>query len=246
MLTVTVPPEASVTLPANTLPLRLKLAVLALPLTALVIPASVAVTCAGIASLRLPVNVLGPALLTTSVKLVVRPTATVLDPTTLLGLRFTTLLTVPGTCAVVAPLFVVPAGTTNNGATTAQVPGTVSSVVNLSPSKVVGSSTVAVGLTTSFTLVVSNAGPSTFTGSLSDAIPAQVTATLAGITSAVNGSASTANFSLSGSVFAGSVTLASGGTVTVSIVVTGVSAGNYTNTLAVLVPAGTSTASVFV
>ena len=35
----------------------------------------------------------------------------VLEPTTLLGLRFTTLLTVPGTVAVVEPLLVVPTGT---------------------------------------------------------------------------------------------------------------------------------------
>ena len=58
--------------------------------------------------------------------------------------------------------------------------------------------------------------------------------------SAVNGSASTANFSVSGSgAFAGSVTIASGGTVTVTIEVTAISTGTYTNTLTVLVPATT-------
>jgi uncharacterized repeat protein (TIGR01451 family) len=134
----------------------------------------------------------------------------------------------------------VPAGTTNLGSTTATAPGTVTNVVNLATSKTVGSSTVAVGTTTSFTLVVSNAGPGTLSGSLSDTIPSQLTTTGARISSAVNGSASTASFGLSGSTFAGSVTIASGGTVTVTIEVTAVSAGSYTNTLTVLVPAGTT------
>ena len=74
MVTVTVPPEAIVTLPANApLPETLKLAVLALPLTALATRASVVLKFAGMLSLRLPVSVPGPELLTTSVKLVVRP-----------------------------------------------------------------------------------------------------------------------------------------------------------------------------
>jgi hypothetical protein len=108
------------------------------------------------------------------------------------------------------------------------------------PSKLVGSVTVAQGLTTSFTLVVSNAGPGTLTGSLNDSIPANFSTTLARVASAVNGSASTANFSVSGSgAFAGSVTIASGGTVTVTIEVTAISTGTYTNTLTVLVPATT-------
>ena len=110
----------------------------------------------------------------------------------------------------------IPAGTTNNGSTSATAVGTVTNVVNLGVSKAVGSSTVAVGGTTSFTLVVSNAGPGTLSGSLSDTIPSQLTTTGARISSAVNGSASTASFGLSGSTFAGSVTIASGGTVTVT------------------------------
>jgi hypothetical protein len=94
MVTVTVPPEAIVTLPANVLPLSAKLAVLALPLTALLMRAPVVVSCDGMVSLRLPLSVPGPALLTTSVKLVVVPTATVLLPTVLLVARLTTLVTV--------------------------------------------------------------------------------------------------------------------------------------------------------
>ena len=53
MVTVTVPPEAIVTLPANApLPETLKLAVLALPLTALATRASVVLKFAGMLSLR--------------------------------------------------------------------------------------------------------------------------------------------------------------------------------------------------
>ena len=62
MVTVTVPPEAIVTLPANApLPETLKLAVLALPLTALATRASVVLKFAGMLSLRLPVSVPGPS-----------------------------------------------------------------------------------------------------------------------------------------------------------------------------------------
>ena len=43
-------------------------------------------------------------------KLVVPPTATVEEPTSLLGLMLTTLVTVPGAVAVVLPLLVVPVG----------------------------------------------------------------------------------------------------------------------------------------
>ena len=94
----------------------------------------------------------------------------------------------------------VPATTINLGATQSAVAGTVVNVVNITPSKLVGSVTVAQGLTTSFTLVVSNAGPGTLTGSLNDSIPANFPAPRwRGVASAVNGSASTANFSVSGS-----------------------------------------------
>ena len=56
------------------------------------------------------VSVDGPALVTTKVKLVVAPAATVLEPTALLGLMVTTLVTVPPTVAVVLPLLVVVTG----------------------------------------------------------------------------------------------------------------------------------------
>ena len=64
----------------------------------------------GRVSLMLLVSVPGPAFVTTSVKLVVAPIATELEPTALLGLMLTTLVTVPPTVAVVLPLLLVPAG----------------------------------------------------------------------------------------------------------------------------------------
>ena len=87
-VTVTEPPAAIVTEPANTLLDKLKLAVLALALTLLAKP--VALNCAGSVSNNEPVSVDGPALLTTSVKLLVLPTASVALPTVLLALRLTT------------------------------------------------------------------------------------------------------------------------------------------------------------
>ena len=91
MVTVTVPPEAIVTEPANTPLTRLKLAVLALVLlfTLLDTRAIVLLNWLGKVSLMLLVKVDGPALVTTSVKLVVPPTATVVLPTSLLTPRLT-------------------------------------------------------------------------------------------------------------------------------------------------------------
>ena len=110
IVTVTVPPEAIVTEPAKALLVTaLKLLVVALALMLLLMP--VTANWLGIVSLMLPVRVDGPALVTTSVKLVVPPTATVVEPTVLLGVMLTTLVTVPGTVAVLEPLLVVPVGT---------------------------------------------------------------------------------------------------------------------------------------
>ena len=110
IVTVTVPPEAIVTEPAKVLPVSVKLLVEALALTWLEIWPSVVVNWLGKVSLKLLVSVDGPALVTTKVKLVVAPTATVEEPTVLLGLMLTTLVTVPGAVAVLLPLLVVPVG----------------------------------------------------------------------------------------------------------------------------------------
>ena len=107
------PPEAIVTEPAKVLPpWKTKAPTVALValFTLLVMRAAVLVNCAGRLSLMLPVNVPGPAFVTTRVKLVVLPMASVLEPTSLVTPRLITLVTVPGTVAVVEPLLVVPAG----------------------------------------------------------------------------------------------------------------------------------------
>ena len=83
IVTVTVPPEAIVTEPANTLLASVKLAVLALVELLTLLEKLVALNSAGTVSLIALVKVEGPALVTTSVKLVVLPTATVLEPTSL-------------------------------------------------------------------------------------------------------------------------------------------------------------------
>ena len=89
---------------------RLKLAVLALVELFTLLEKLVALNSAGMVSLIELVKVDGPAFVTTSVKLVVLPTATVLEPTSLLTLKVTTLVTVPATVAVAWPLLVVPVG----------------------------------------------------------------------------------------------------------------------------------------
>ena len=92
IVTVTVPPGAIVTEPAKVLPVKPKLpvAVLALALTWLLTPASVLVSWLGKLSLRVPVSVPGPLLVTTMVKLVVPPSTSVLLATTLVTPRVTT------------------------------------------------------------------------------------------------------------------------------------------------------------
>ena len=103
MFTVTVPPGAIVTAPVNTpLAFRLNVAVLALPLlfTLLEMRASVLVNWLGRLSLSVPLNVPGPVLPTTKVKLVVpfitklfEPTALV-TPTVTVGITLITAETV--------------------------------------------------------------------------------------------------------------------------------------------------------
>jgi hypothetical protein len=94
IVTVTEPPDGIVTEPANTpLALKVKVLVTAPPLTWLPMRASVLLNWLGRLSLMVPVKVDGPAFVTTSVKLVVLPSATVLEPTSLLGLMLTVAVT---------------------------------------------------------------------------------------------------------------------------------------------------------
>jgi uncharacterized repeat protein (TIGR01451 family) len=70
------------------------------------------------------------------------------------------------------------AGVTNLGSSTATAPGTATVQVTPSLTKTAASTTIAVGGTTSFTIVIGNAGPSTLTtASIVDTLPSNLTAT---------------------------------------------------------------------
>jgi uncharacterized repeat protein (TIGR01451 family) len=95
----------------------------------------------------------------------------------------------------------------------------------------VASSTIAVGGTTSFTIVIGNTGPSTMTtASIVDTLPSNLTATQ--VSSDTGGGATVPTaFNLSGTTVRGSVTIPTGGTVTVTVVVQATGANGYTNTV---------------
>ena len=95
-------------------------------------------------------------------------------------------------------------------------------------SKTVGSSTIAANGTTSYTIVIGNAGPNVMTtASVVDTLPAGVTTSAAGIVATPAGGASVPTaFTIAGTSVSGSVTIPVNGTVTVVIQVTATVAGN--------------------
>ena len=94
-----------------------------------------------------------------------------------------------------------------------------------------GSTTIPVNGTTSFTIVIGNAGPSTLTtASIVDSLPAGMTASVAS-TNLQGGATAPTAFSAVGTQVRGSVTIPVGGTVTVVLNVTATVAGGYTNTV---------------
>jgi uncharacterized repeat protein (TIGR01451 family) len=98
--------------------------------------------------------------------------------------------------------------------------------VNLSVAKLSNTTTVATGATTTFSFVISNAGPSTLTNaSFVDTLPSQF-GNAQSLGSAVSGSAVTGTFTISGTTIQGSVTIPSGGLVTVTVQVTAISTGS--------------------
>ncbi len=138
----------------------------------------------------------------------------------------------------------IPSGslTTSVGtnASTATAAISVSPAVNLSVAKLSNTSTVASGASTTFSFVISNSGPSTASGaSFADVLPSQF-ANATSLGSQASGGASTSSFNISGTTIAGSLTIPSGGAVTITVQVTAVATGSYTNTLNVSVPAGTT------
>ena len=87
------------------------MAVLALALLLTLLVTVLTLNWLGTMSLMVPVNVPGPLLPTTMVKLVVPPITRLLEPTTLVTPSVTALLTVPSALALLLPLLLVPAGT---------------------------------------------------------------------------------------------------------------------------------------
>jgi uncharacterized repeat protein (TIGR01451 family) len=137
----------------------------------------------------------------------------------------------------------VPPGTTDTVPTNNT--GTVSVSVlsaDLSLVKTASTGAVSVGGTLTYSLVISNAGPSTATGaSFADTLPTGL-GTVTNVVSAVSANASTANFVATLTGLTGSVTIPSGGNVTVTFQaqVAANASGSLINTATVSVPPGTT------
>jgi large repetitive protein len=119
---------------------------------------------------------------------------------------------------------------------------TVSPVADLAITKTASTSTPNAGSTFSYTIVISNAGPSTATGaSFADTLPAGL-GTLTGVTSQVSAGASTANFVATANSLNGSTTIPPLGRVTITFQVTAAASasGALANVATVTPPAGTT------
>ena len=144
-------------------------------------------------------------------------------------------------------LIAVPAGTTDPtpGNNTASDTDTVTPVADLSISKTNGVNSINAGGTTTYTLVVSNAGPSAVTGAaLTDPAVANLTVTNVSCSSGSGGASCPGSgvtvTNLQGSGI--SVNLPAGGTLTFTVTasVAGGATGNLTNTALIAVPVGTT------
>jgi uncharacterized repeat protein (TIGR01451 family) len=151
--------------------------------------------------------------------------------------------TASGTIANVATIS-TPPGTTDTtpGNNTGTATITVGLVADLSLSKVASTATPNAGGTLTYTLVLSNAGPSTATNAtFADNLPTGL-GTLSNVTSAVGGGASTGSFNITSSALNGTVTLPPGGAITVSFQasVSGTASGTIANVATVSTPPGTT------
>ncbi|GHB67277.1 hypothetical protein GCM10007390_20730 [Persicitalea jodogahamensis] len=143
------------------------------------------------------------------------------------------------TATVAAPAGVTDPTPANNSATDTD---TQNSVADLAITKTDGSATYTPGLPLTYTIVVSNAGPSNVTGAaVSDAIPIVLTnvtwtSATAGTASVVSGGSGSGN-NLSASV---SIPAGAGNTVTFTVTgtVSAAATGNLVNTATVMAPAG--------
>ncbi|WP_291014777.1 hypothetical protein, partial [Hydrogenophaga sp.] len=145
--------------------------------------------------------------------------------------------TVTNVASIAPPTGVVntnPSTSCTGGVCSAQDTDAVTPSADLSLTKVSANPNVAVGQTVTFTLTISNAGPSPVTNTtFTDVVPANFTAV-----SIVSSTGATA--SVSGSTVNGTTSLASGGNASVVVRAVASSVGNYTNTATVTPPLGTT------
>ena len=142
--------------------------------------------------------------------------------------------TLTNTAAVSAPSGVTDPDTSNNSASDAD---TLTPVADLSIAKTDGTADVVAGTSTTYTIVVTNGGPSVATGAaVNDVMPTAVSATW---TATASTGSSVAASSGSGNI-ATMVTLLPGGTATFTVVaaVSHSATGTLTNTATVAAPAG--------
>ncbi len=138
--------------------------------------------------------------------------------------------------ATVAP----PAGTTDptSGNNSASQPTTITPAANLGITKT-GPATAAQGAAVSYTITVTNAGPSNVTGaSIADTVPANLTGVTWTCVSAGTASCGTASGSGNAISLLGNINAGVGNTLTITVNATATTTGSFTNTATVTPPAG--------
>jgi uncharacterized repeat protein (TIGR01451 family) len=151
--------------------------------------------------------------------------------------------TASGTIANVATVS-TPPGTTDTtpGNNTGTATITVGLVADLGISKTASTATPSAGGTLTFSLVITNAGPSTATSAtFADTLPTGL-GTIANVVSATGGGATTGSFNIGTSTLSGTVTLPPAGTITVTfqVSVAGTASGTIANVATVSTPPGTT------
>ncbi|GHF52103.1 putative repeat protein (TIGR01451 family) [Deinococcus metalli] len=146
---------------------------------------------------------------------------------------------VANTATVAAPSGTTDPSTGNNSATDTD---TVTPVADLSITKTDGVSTFRVGSVLTYTVVVSNAGPSTATGAtVSDPLPSGIAAANMTYSASASSGATTTVTGTKTGALSDTVTLAPGATVTYTVTImvpSGYASGSLTNTATVTAPSG--------
>jgi uncharacterized repeat protein (TIGR01451 family) len=138
-----------------------------------------------------------------------------------------------------------PAGTTDPtpGDNTATDTDTPAPIADLAITKTDGSGTYTPGSPITYTIVVSNAGPSNVVGaSIADTVPASITGVTWTCTAAGSASCGTASGSGNAIALTGDIAAGAGNTLTLSVAgtVSAAATGNLVNTATVATPAGTT------